>query len=101
MDVEPERPVEQAGRDQQPVGGDDERVGGERGLGRQPLLLADRDPEPLRALLRRRRAGLPAAAARAVRAREQLHDLVPAGEALEHVGPERRRRGDGDPRHAA
>ena len=36
----------------------------------------------------------------AVGPRQQVRDVVPGGEPLEHVGAERRRRGDGEPRQA-
>jgi hypothetical protein len=101
--VEPERPLEQGLGDQEPVGRDDDdidvmyvytyitRV--------EALGLEDGDAEPLRRRLRGRGRGAAAAAARTIRPREQRDDVVPAGEPLEHVGAERRRRRDGEPRH--
>ena len=61
MDVEPEPSREQRLRDQQAVGGDDDRVAGELELRRRPLGLQHRDPQPLGDDLRGRRGELAAA----------------------------------------
>jgi hypothetical protein len=91
--VQPQSPLEHGLGDQQTVGRDDHRPH----LGVEvvePLGLAHLDPEPLRGLLRRRRRELPPAAARTVRPREEVLDVVLRGEPLEHVRSERRGRGD-------
>src|SRR5262245_21689984 len=96
MDVEPGRPVEQAGRNERAVGDDDERVDAvERERLVEPLVLTNTDPEPLRRLLGRRRTELSPTTARSVWTREQERDLVSRGQPLEDVSSERRRRRDG------
>ena len=100
MDVQPQLPVEQRFRDQQPVGADDDRVGVELELRAEALRLLHRDPEPLGRLLRGRGRHLPSAAPRAVRAGEDDADLVPVGQPCEHVGRERRRAREREPHQA-
>ena len=95
VDVQPQRAREQPRRDVEAVRADDDRVD------RRPAARAARAgwtgmPSRCATLLRRRRGEPAAAAARRVRAREQPSDVVRLGEPLEHVGAERRRRGDGD-----
>ena len=97
MDVEPERARESRLGNQHAVGGDDDRLLPGVEVRPEPLGLAHLDPEPLRDLLRRRRRDLPAPALRPVGPREQVRDLVVRRQPLEHVGAERRRRGDGEP----
>ncbi len=97
MDVEPERALEQLVRDQEPIRADDDRVGAELDGLVEPRGLRDGDPEPLGRLLRGRRPELPAASARLVRPRQQLHDVLLPGKPHEHVGPELPGRGDRDP----
>ena len=53
----------------------------------EPLRLPYRDAEFLGAQLRRWRGNPPAATARTVWLREQIGDLVPRGQPLEHVSP--------------
>ena len=65
MDVEPQRALEQLVRDQEAVGADDDRVGGELDGLVEPRRLRHRDPEPLGRLLRRRRRDATPASARA------------------------------------
>jgi len=72
--------------------GDDDHV--DR-LGQRRLLgLVHGDAEPHRGLLRRRRPDAPAASLRRVRTGEQVGDVVRRGQPLEHVGADRRGRGD-------
>ena len=100
MDVQPARPLERSGRHELSVRDGDERVYLGVVLVAEPVRLADRDPETLGGLLRRRRRNRPAAAARAIGLGQQIGDLMPCGEPLEHVCPKRRRRSDGDARHS-
>ena len=99
MDVQPQASPEERLGDQQPVGADNDGVRPELDAGLRALGLEHGDAEPLGGELRRRRRDLPPAAPRRVRARQQRGHLVPRREPLEHVCAERRRRGDGDPRH--
>ena len=90
MDVEPQRALERRLGDEQPVRAHDHRVGGELGA-----VVRDRDAEPFRRLLRRRGREPAPPAARRVRPRQQLHDVVRRSQPLEHVGAERRGRRNG------
>ena len=99
MDVEPEVAVEQDLRDEDTVGGDDDRLRGQIQLGSQTLGLQHGDAEALGRLLGCGRREQAAASARAVRACQAESNLVPAGQELEHVGAKRRRRGERNPRH--
>ena len=65
-----------------------------------PLGLENGDPEPLRDDLRGRRHDAPPAACGRVGPGEERRDVVPRRQPLEHVRPERRRRGDRDAGHA-
>ncbi len=100
MHVQPCALREQRLGDEQAVRADDDgrRVELEP-LGRA-LGLEDGDPEPLGDDLRRRRRNLPSAPRGRVRPGQKRGDVVPLREPLEHVRPERRRRGDGDAGHA-
>ncbi len=91
-------PLQELLRDQRAVGDEHDRLGVELGLG-GPLGLEHGDPEPLGDDLRRRRGLLAAAARGPVRPREQERELVPLGQALEHVRAEAGRGGDADPGH--
>ncbi len=75
------------------VGRDDDRVRTGRQLP-QALGLRDRDSEPFRDLLGRRRRDPPAPATRAVGPREEEHDVVTRREPLEDGGSEGSRRRD-------
>ena len=98
MDVEPQPPRQQRLRDQQAIGADDDggRIEVEPGSG--PFGLQHRDPESLGDDLGRRRGNLAAASLRRIGPGQEDGDLVLRGEPLQHIRPERRRRGDGDPR---
>ncbi len=99
MHVEPEPAVEQRVGDEQAVRGDDDRVGGDLDALVELGGLRDGNPEPLGRLLGGGRRELAAATARLVGTREQQHDLVLGGEALEDVGAEGGGRCDRDPGH--
>ena len=80
------------------VGGDDDRVR-RRGRARRRAAPAGSTGIPSRSATTFAGGARdpPAAAARPVGPRQQVRDVVPRGEPLEHVGAERRRGGDGEP----
>jgi hypothetical protein len=95
MDVQPIGLLEQLARDQRPVVDEDDDVDAEVEP-RGPLRLPDRDVEPTRHLLRRRSRRPAAAPLRAVRAGQDVLDLLPRGELGQDVRAELPRRRDGD-----
>ena len=99
MDVEPQPLLEQLIWDQQAVRTDDDGGCVEVEPGRWPLGLEHRDAQSLGNLLGGCRLLVAAAAASRVGPRQERRNLVAISKPFEHVGPERRRRGDRDPRH--
>ena len=97
--VQPERAREERLRDQQAVGGNDDRVGGNRDAFVEPRRLLHGNAMSLRDLFRTCRLEPAAAAARLVWAREEQCNVVVRYEPLEHVGAERRGGRDGDASH--
>jgi hypothetical protein len=95
--VEPQRTVEKLIRDQQPVGADNDSVGGELHRPVEPRRLRYRDVESLRHLLRGRRPDAASPAGGRVRPRQEADDVVLRREPLEHVCAERRGRRDRNP----
>ena len=96
VDVQPERAVEHRLGDERAVRGEhDRRLLGVEVL--QALGLAHLDAQPLGRFLRGRRPKTPPAALWPVRPSQQVRDVVPRRQPFEHVGAERRRRGDGQP----
>ena len=93
VDVQPERAVEQFGRNERAVRDDHDGVGVRVEAG-EPLRLAHLDPQPPGDDLGRRRADVAASAARPVGPRQQIGDVVAGREPLQHVGAEGRRRGN-------
>ena len=101
MHVQPQVSGEQRGGNDQSVRGDDHDIRIERDVLVERRGLKDWDSEPLGDQLGGRCGDAPTAPARRVRAREERDDVVIRSHALEHVGPERRGRGDGQPCHVS
>jgi len=99
VDVEPASAIERSSRNELSVGDGHDRLDLRIEVLAEPLRLPDRDSQGFGGLLRRRRRYPATATARAVGLGHEIGDLVPLGEPLEHVCPERRRRGDGNARH--
>jgi hypothetical protein len=99
MHVQPEAALQQRLRDQQAVRADDDRVGRDVDALVELRRLRDGDAEPFGHFLRRCRLQRAPASARLVGAGQQQRDLVVLRKPFEHVGAERRRGGDRDPRH--
>ena len=94
MHVQEQRLLEQARRNVETVGAHDDAIDC---FGKLRLLrLVHGDAEPVRRFLCGRRRDLASSSLRRVGTCEQKRDLVRGGEALEHVGSERRGRGDAD-----
>ena len=99
MDVEPAGALQGVTRHEQAIGDHDHGLDLWLEARVEPFGLPDRNPQPLGDLLCRRGSQSAATAAPAVRPCQQVVDLMPLGEAPEHVCPERRRRRHGDARH--
>ncbi len=96
MDVEPERLLELGFRDQDAVGGQDDRVCFEDEGCVELLGLEHGDAEAICHHFRRRRAQLLPAPGRTIGACDKEGDLASGGQALQNVRTEGRGRGDGE-----